>query len=98
MGFGPLAKEPIGYLEDIEVLEEHRRKGIGSALLRAVLEAAWDAGAQHVRWTVDYNNEEGLGFYHSLGLALCPEEDPDAKEPLKQYLVVATNPKNYRFG
>ena len=92
MGFGPLAEETIGFLEDIEVIEEHRRRGVGRALLRSALDLAWERGARSVRWTVDYGNAAGIALYSSLGLAFVPEEDPDAEHPEKCYTVVAANP------
>jgi len=92
MGFGPLADETIGFLENIEVIEEYRRKGVGKALLRAALDFAWKRGARNVRWTVDYDNPAGIALYSSLGLAFVPEEDPDAEVPEKCYTVVAPNP------
>jgi len=92
MGFGPLSEQTIGFLENIEVLEEHRRRGVGKALLRAALDLAWKKGAWSVRWTVDYENVAGIALYSSLGLAFVPEEDPDAEKPEKRYTVVATNP------
>jgi len=92
MGFGPLAEETVGFLENIEVLDEHRRKGVGKALLRAALDLAWERGARSVRWTVDYDNTAGIGLYSSLGLAFVPEEDPDAEAPERCYTVIAANP------
>ncbi len=93
MGFGPLAETTVGFLEDIEVLEAHRRKGVGKALLRAVLSFAWGKGARNVRWNVDYENAAGIALYSSLGLAFVPDEDPDAEHPDKCYTVVAANPR-----
>jgi GNAT superfamily N-acetyltransferase len=92
MGFGPLAGMTVGFLEDIEVIEAHRRKGVGKALLRAVLSFAWEKGARSVRWTVDYENAAGIALYSGPGLAFVPEEDPDAEHPEKCYTVVAANP------
>ena len=98
MGFGPLAEETVGFLEDIEVLEAHRRKGVGKALLRAVLSFAWEKGARSVRWTVDYENAAGIALYSGPGVAFVPEEDPDAENPEKCYTVVAANPKPAEGG
>lgn len=98
MRFGPLADSVAGFLEDIEVLRAHRRKGVGSALLLAAVKCAWDSGAQHVRWTVQYANEAGIGLYKSLGFAFVPEEDPSAVEPERYYTVVAVNPAAMKSG
>lgn len=88
MGFGPLGEQVVGYLEDIEVDEPHRRRGIGTALLQAALDYAWQRGAAHVRWTVLYNNSEGLGLYRKIGAAFVPEEDPSIGRDADYYTVV----------
>lgn len=94
--FGPLAKQTAGFIEDIIVLKKNRKRGIGTALIRKALEFAWRSNAQHVRWTVNYNNPTGIAFYRSLGMAFIPEEDPTAKKPEKYYTVVAINPKRMK--
>jgi len=93
MRFGPLADETAGFLENILVPEPFRRQGIGSALLRAALQFAWQAGARHVRWTVDYENAAAISFYRSNGAVFIPEEDPQAENPEKYYTVVVVNPR-----
>lgn len=92
MRFGPLAQETVGFLENILVLPSHRRQGIGTAILSAVLKFAWQQGAKHVRWTVGYE-DEGLPFYRALGFAFIPEEDPHSESPERYYTVVAVNPQ-----
>lgn len=92
MSFGPLADRTIGFVEDIEVLEPHRRRGVGTALLRAALDLAWALGAQSVRWTADYDNAAAIALYERIGAAFVPEEDPDAAEPQRCYTVVVVNP------
>jgi GNAT superfamily N-acetyltransferase len=92
MGFGPLGTQTIGFLEEIRVLRPYRRRGIGTALLRAALDAAWQRGAAHVRWTVDYE-DAGLAFYEALRFAFLPNEDRDRREPERTYTVVAVNPR-----
>ena len=93
MHFGPLAGETTGFLENILVLPAYRRQGIGTALLHAALDAAWEAGAKHVRWTVGYE-DEGLPFYHALGFVFVPEEDPKSQNPEHYYTVVAVPPRD----
>lgn len=92
MSEGPLAGEVEGFLEDVEVLEEYRRQGVGTALVRTALDEAWAQNAQHVRWTVQYEDRAAISFYSSLGFALCPDANADGT-PLNQYLVVAQNPR-----
>ena len=54
----------VVFIQDILVYPEHRRKGIGTALLQAVLNRY-----QHVRQIelVTDNTEETVAFYRSLG-------------------------------
>ena len=92
LAFGPLADRTIGFLEDIRVLEPHRRNGIGKAMLRRVLSFAWQQGAESVRWNLDYENAAGIALSSSVGAAFVPEEDPEAEHPDKSYTVVAVNP------
>ncbi len=97
--FGPLAGRTEGFLEDIEVAEPFRRRGIGTALAKAALQLAWQRGARHVRWTVAYDNPTGLAFYDSLGVAFVAGEDPQHPDPDDQcYTVVALNPEEQRYA
>ena len=97
MGFGPLAAMTVGFLENIEVNEAFRRRGIGTRLLRAALDYAWGRGARNVRWTVDWANTAGVAFYASCGVAIIPEGDsPDRPETC--YTLVAVNPYRLTEG
>ena len=93
MGFGPLSETTIGFLEDIEVIETHRRHGVGTALLRAALNHAWQTGCQNVRWTVAYDNAAAIALYQKAGVGFVPDEDPSQDPPEEQYTVVAINPQ-----
>ena len=90
--FGPLSEMPIGCLEDIRVIETHRRKGVGTAVLRATLDHAWANGCENVRWTVSYDNTAAIALYRGMGLGFVPDEDPSQDEPERQYTVIAINP------
>ncbi len=97
--FGPLSDVPAGFLEDIEVLEAHRRKRIGVALIQATFDLAWSEGCESVRATVDYDNDAALALYRSQGMGFIPEEDPDATgEPATTYAIVAINPDRVTKG
>lgn len=98
MRFGPLAETKAGFLEDLQVSESERRKGIGCALLRATLDHAWNLGCENVRWTVPYENVAAIALYRGMGLGFVPDEDPDAKQPERQYTVVAINPEKVKTG
>lgn len=57
----------IMYLEDIVVLEEHRGKGVGLALMRATAALAVARGYPSVYWVLMDWNEKGERFYRRLG-------------------------------
>lgn len=90
--YGPLNGRTEGFLEDIEVEEPYRRRGIGTALMHRVLDFAWQLGARHVRWTISCTNPVGVAFYDSLGVALLPDKD-ELNPDDEYYLAVATNPQ-----
>jgi len=92
LGFGPLADRTVGCLENIFVPMPYRRGGIGSALFEKALDAAWQAGAVHVWWTIDYENSAAIAFYLSRGAVFIAEEDPAADHPEQYYTVVVANP------
>jgi GNAT superfamily N-acetyltransferase len=58
------------YLEDLFVLEEHRGKGIGRALLARVAQIARERKCGRVDWTVLAWNERAIDFYKRLGAAI----------------------------
>lgn len=71
-------------LESIAVHPDHRRHGIGAALLRAVLAWAAENGASSLLLEVRASNTSAIALYQSLGLVLQgrrpryyidPEED-----------------------
>ena len=55
------------YLEDLFVLPEFRRRGIGSALLAQVAQAAEQEGRAFIRWAVLDWNQHAIDMYKSLG-------------------------------
>jgi GNAT superfamily N-acetyltransferase len=93
--WGPMTGRRIGMLEDLRVEEPYRRQGVGSALVMAALQRAWETGAPHVWWTVSFGNEEAIAFCDSLGFALIPQRDtdPETGSVEEYYLVVAQNPE-----
>ncbi len=58
---------PGTWLEDLFVPPEHRGRGIGEALLRAVAARAVARGHARLEWSVLDWNEPALGFYRHLG-------------------------------
>jgi GNAT superfamily N-acetyltransferase len=65
--FSTFLCRPGLYLEDLFVLPEHRGKGYGAALLRALAAIALERGCGRLEWSVLDWNEPAKGFYRSLG-------------------------------
>ncbi|MDA4125993.1 MAG: GNAT family N-acetyltransferase [Thaumarchaeota archaeon] len=61
-----LAK-PSLYLEDLFVLEEHRKRGVGFALFKRCVDEAVAKGCGRMEWAVLTWNEKALQFYEKLG-------------------------------
>jgi len=61
------------YLEDLFVLESHRKLGIGKALLSAVRELAVARGAGRLEWSVLDWNENAIDFYRRFGATVMPD-------------------------
>ena len=58
---------PTLYLEDLFVLPEHRKRGIGKALLRFCIQAAHERGCGRMEWTCLDWNTGAQRVYESLG-------------------------------
>ncbi|HKO50824.1 MAG TPA: GNAT family N-acetyltransferase [Polyangiaceae bacterium] len=65
--------QPGLYLEDIFVLPEYRRHGIGKALLSEVAKVAHARGCGRLEWSVLDWNVSAIGFYQSLGASVLPD-------------------------
>lgn len=61
-------REPYGLLEDLLVKEEHRKKGIGSALVKEAIEEAKRLGCYKVIGTSRMERENVHAWYEKLGL------------------------------
>ena len=64
---------PGVYLEDLFVLQEYRRFGIGRALLAAVKELAQARGAGRLEWSVLNWNQSAIDFYQAFGAEVLPD-------------------------
>jgi GNAT superfamily N-acetyltransferase len=64
---------PGVYLEDLFVLESHRRLGIGRALLEAVRQLARLRGAGRLEWSVLDWNQNAIAFYERFGATVMPD-------------------------
>jgi GNAT superfamily N-acetyltransferase len=65
--------QPGLYLEDIFVLPDYRRRGIGKALLSEVAKLAHARGCGRLEWSVLDWNVGAIGFYQSLGASVFPD-------------------------
>ena len=54
------------YLDDLVVLENYRRKGIGKLLFDALVQKAKEIGAKRLRWQVLEWNESAIEFYKKI--------------------------------
>ena len=61
------------YLEDLFVVETHRRRGVGRALLAEVRRIAEARGAGRLEWMVLDWNEPAIAFYRSIGADVRPD-------------------------
>ena len=61
------------WLEDLFVLPDFRRYGVGGRLLSAVAKAAVDRGYTRVGWTALDWNEMALSFYRKIGATVLDE-------------------------
>jgi len=55
------------WLEDVYVRPEHRRAGIGRALVQHLARVATERGHGRIEWTALDWNEPALDFYAGLG-------------------------------
>jgi GNAT superfamily N-acetyltransferase len=61
------------YLEDLYVSEPWRGRGIGMALMQALIEEGKQRGFSGMMWQVLDWNEPALQFYRKLGATIDPE-------------------------
>lgn len=67
LGFSTFAARPLINVHDLSVLPEHRGRGIGQALLRAVEAAARERGCVKVTLEVQENNHRARQIYERAG-------------------------------
>ncbi len=73
MTYSTFLARPSLYLEDLFVLPDARRLGIGTAFLKRLIEQAAATGCGRFEWTVLDWNESAQAFYRSLGAEVLPE-------------------------
>ena len=65
--YSSFVAKPTLYLEDLFVLEEYRKHGVGFALFRRCVDLAVSEGCGRMEWTVLVWNKKALRFYEKLG-------------------------------
>jgi GNAT superfamily N-acetyltransferase len=65
--FSTFLAAPGIWLEDLFVLPEYRRRGVGRALLRRVASIALQRSCGRLEWSVLDWNEPALEFYQTIG-------------------------------
>lgn len=58
---------PTFYLEDIFVLQEFRKSGIGKKMFNRCVEIALEKGCGKMEWSVLKWNENAIKFYERIG-------------------------------
>ncbi len=71
--FSTFLMQPGLYLEDLFVLPDHRRQGVGQALLRYLGKLALDRGCGRFEWSVLDWNTPAIEFYQRMGAEIKPE-------------------------
>lgn len=65
--------KPGIYLEDLFVLPEYRRSGIGKALLRYLAQRAIAEDCGRLEWSVLDWNAPAIAFYEKMGATVLPD-------------------------
>ncbi|MDZ8189425.1 MAG: GNAT family N-acetyltransferase [Nostoc sp. ChiSLP02] len=65
--------KPGIYLEDLFVLPEYRRQGIGRAILTKLAQIAVERNCGRLEWTVLDWNESAQAFYRSMGASILDD-------------------------
>ncbi len=65
--------KPGIYLEDLFVLPEYRRQGIGKALLTHLAQRAVAEGCGRLEWSVLDWNAPAIAFYQQMGADVLPD-------------------------
>ena len=55
------------YMKELYVVQGHRRRGIGAALMREIFSIADQNECSRVEWTTDLDNAAARKFYESMG-------------------------------
>jgi ribosomal protein S18 acetylase RimI-like enzyme len=86
----------LGRISFVYLLPEHRRHGLGSALVRDLLGFFREHGAEHVTLGVDTSNEQGAAVWRRLGFTEYSREMSADVASLERRL--GEGPKEQSFG
>ena len=59
--------DDVGAIQNVAVLPEYRRRGIGQALVRGALQGFQDAGVRRVTLEVTSDNLSAVSLYNRIG-------------------------------
>jgi GNAT superfamily N-acetyltransferase len=65
----PHSARPFGFIENVVTLQQYRCQGWGTALLKAALAMAWQAGCYKVMLMTGSRRPETHRFYKNAGFA-----------------------------
>lgn len=65
--------KPGIYLEDLFVLPEFRRQGIGTAILKYLAQLAVSRNCGRLEWSVLDWNQPAIAFYEKMGASVLPD-------------------------
>ena len=65
--YSSFVAKPSLYLEDLFVLEEFRKRGVGFSLFRRCVDEAIARGCGRMEWSVLSWNQKAMDFYERLG-------------------------------
>lgn len=71
--FSTFLTQPGIYLEDLFVLPEYRRQGIGKAILSYLAQLAIERGYGRLEWSVLDWNEPAIAFYRRMGASILED-------------------------
>lgn len=61
---------PVCYMQDLYVVETHRRQGIARMLVESLKLIADNKGFDRIYWLLDHDNHAATEFYEGLGVSL----------------------------
>lgn len=71
--FSTFLTQPGIYLEDLFVLPEYRRQGIGKSILSYLAQLAVERGYGRLEWSVLDWNEPAIAFYRRMGASILED-------------------------